>query len=114
MRDHHLIICALALSIGFTLLSLPARADKLEGLDNTMQVLDDIRDLDKMAAYLRAPDEDDDKPDAAVDEAAEYASFDSDFEHDVELEEELMQDEDDFEDGDDVDDDRISSQSAKP
>ncbi|MGB5512720.1 MAG: hypothetical protein WBM87_13520 [Woeseiaceae bacterium] len=114
MREHHPIIIVLALSICLALFSLQARADKLEGLDNTMQVLDDIDDLDKTAAYLRIPDVDDGEPDAAADEAADNASFDSDFEHDVGLEEELMQNEDDFEDGDDVDDDRISAPTATP
>lgn len=112
MREHHLIICVLTLSIVLATFSLPARADKLEGLDDTMQVLDDIHDLDKTAAYLRVPDEDDDNPDGEIDEAA--ASFDSEFEHDVELEEDLMQNEDDFEDGDDVDDDRISAPTGTP
>jgi len=112
MREHHLIICVLTLSIGLATFSLPARADKLEGLDNTMQVLDDIDDLDKTAAYLRVPDVDDDNPDGEVDESA--ANFDSDFEHDAEFEEDLMQNEDDFEDGDDVDDDRISAPTGTP
>ena len=114
MRENHLILCVLTLTIGLATFSLPAHADKLEGLDNTMQVLDDIEDLDKTAAYLRVPDEDDGKPDSEVDESAitEDANFDDDFEHDVELEEDLMQDEDDFEDGDDVDDDRISAPAA--
>ena len=103
MREHHLIICVLALTIALATFSLPARADKLEGLDDTMQVLDDIADLDQTAAYLRVPDEADGKPDGEADESA--ASFDDDFEHDVEFEEDLMQDEDNFEDGDDVDDD---------
>ena len=112
MREHLLIICVLTLTIGLATFSLQARADKLEGLDSKMQVIDDIEDLDKTAAYLRVPDEDD----GAADEAAanDNASFDSDFEHDVELEEDLMQDEDDFEDGDDVDDDRISAPTATP
>ena len=116
MREHHLIICVLALTIGLATFSWPARADKLEGLDSTMQVIDNIEDLAKRAAYLRVPDEDDGKPDGAADDAAatDNASFDSDFEHDVELEEDLMQDEDDFEDGDDVDDDRVSAPSATP
>jgi len=116
MREHHLIICALTLSIGLATFSLQARADRLEGLDNTMQILDDIEDLGKTAAYLRVPDVDDDNPDGEVDESAadDNASFDSDFEHDVELEEDLMQDEDDFEDGDDVDDDRISAPAGTP
>ena len=68
MREHHLIICVLTLTIGLATFSLPARADKLEGLDNTMQVLDDIEDLDKTAAYLRVPDEDEGNPDDAVDD----------------------------------------------
>ena len=112
MREHQLIIWVLALAIGLATFSLPARADKLEGLDGTMQVIDSIEDLNKTAAYLRVPDEDD----GAADESAadDNANFDSEFEHDVELEEELMQDEDDFEDGDDVDDDRISARSARP
>ena len=112
MREHHLIICVLALTIGLATFCLPARADKLDGLDSTMQVIDDIEDLDKTAAYLRVPDEDDGAADDSA--ATDNASFDSDFEHDVELEEDLMQDEDDFEDGDDVDDDRISAPSATP
>ena len=112
MREHHLIICVLALTISLAAFSLPARADKLEGLDGTMQVIDNIEDLNKVAAYLRVPDEDDGAADESA--ASDNANFDSEFEHDVELEEELMQDEDDFEDGDDVDDDRISAQSAKP
>ena len=125
MREHLLIIPALYLTtlilatltlttIGFAAFSLTAHADKLEGLDNTMQVLDDIEDLDKTAAYLRVPDEDDGNPDGEVDEseATNDTNFDDDFEHDVELEEDLMQDEDDFEDGDDVDDDRISAATA--
>lgn len=116
MREHHLIICVLTLSMGLATFSLPARADKLEGLDNTMQVLDDIEDLGKTAAYLRVPGEDDDNPDGEVDESAadDNAGFDSDFEHDVELEEDLLRDEDDFEDGDDVDDDRISPPTGTP
>ena len=101
MREHHLIICVLALTIGLAIFPLTARADKLEGLDITMQVLDDIADLDKTAAYLRVPDAADGNPEDEADESA--ASFDDDFEHDIELEEDLMQDEDDFEDGDDVD-----------
>ena len=116
MRDHHFIICALALTIGLATFALPARADKLEGLDNTMQVLDDIGDLDKTAAYLRVPNDDDGKPDDGADEFAadDNASFDSDFEHDFDFEEDLMQDEDDFEDGDDVDDDLVSAPTATP
>ena len=105
MREHHLIICVLVLTIGLATFPLTARADKLEGLDNTMQVLDDIEDLDKTAAYLRVPDDADGNPDGEGDESAatDDASFDDDFEHDIEFEEDLMQDEDDFEDGDDVD-----------
>ena len=112
MREHHLIICVLALTIGLATFSLPARADKLEDLDSTMQVIDNIEDLDKMAAYLRVPDADD----GAADESAadDNASFDSDFEHDFDFEEDLMQDEDDFEDGDDVDDDLVSAPTATP
>jgi hypothetical protein len=93
---------------------LTAHADKLDGLDDTMQVLDDVEDLDRAAAYLRVPDEEDGTPDGDVDEskATDDARFDDDFEHDVELEEDLMQEEDDFEDGDDVDDDRISAATA--
>ena len=114
MREHHLVFCVLTLTIGLATFSLTARADKLEGLDSTMQVLDDIEDLDKTAAYLRVPDEDDGNAVGEVDESAitEDTNFDDDFEHDVELEEDLMQDEDDFEDGDDVDDDRISAPTA--
>ena len=112
MREHHLIICALALTIGLATFALPARADKLEGLDNTMQVLDDIEDLNKTAAYLRVPDEDDGAADESA--ATDNASFDSDFEHDFDFEEDLMQDEDDFEDGDDVDDDLVSAPTATP
>ena len=112
MREHHFIICALALTIGLATFALPARADKLEGLDNTMQVLDDIEDLDKTAAYLRVPDEDDGAADESA--ATDNASFDSDFEHDFDFEEDLMQDEDDFEDGDDVDDDLVSARTATP
>ena len=120
MREHPFIIPALIpitlilTTIGFATFSLPAHADKLEGLDDTMQVLDDIEDLDKTTAYLRVPDEEDGNPDDEVDEseAADDTNFDDAFEHDVELEEDLMQDEDDFEDGDDVDDDRISAATA--
>jgi antirestriction protein len=115
MREHHLIICVLIVTtIGLATFSLTAHADKLEGLDDTMQVLDDVEDLDKTAAYLRVPDEDEGNPDGKVDEseAADDTNFDDEFEHDVELEEDLMQDEDDFEDGDDVDDDRVSAEIA--
>ncbi len=120
MREHPFIIPVLILTtltlttIGFATFSLTAHADKLEGLDNTMQVLDDIEDLDKTAAYLRVPDEKDGNPDDEKDEseATDDTNFDDAFEHDVELEEDLMQDEDDFEDGDDVDDDRISAATA--
>jgi hypothetical protein len=120
MREHPfiipgLIITTLALTtIGFATFSLPAHADKLEGLDNTMQVLDDVEDLDKTAAYLRVPEEDDGDPDVKAREsrAADDTNFDDAFEHDVELEEDLMQYEDDFEDGDDVDDDRIITETA--
>ena len=120
MREHRFIIPALILTtltlitIGFATFSLTAHADKLEGLDKTMQVLDEVEDLDKAAAYLRVPDEDDGNPDDEVDESAvtDDTNFDDEFEHDVDLEEDLMQDEDDFEDGDDVDDDRISAATA--
>ena len=120
MREQPLIIPVLILAtlilttIGFATFSLTAHADKLDDLDNTMQVLDDIEDLDKTAADLRVPDGDDGNPDGEADEseAADDTNFDDDFEHDVELEEDLMQDEDDFEDGDDVDDDRISAATA--
>ena len=88
MREHHLIICVLALTIGLATFSLPARADKLEDLDSTMQVIDNIEDLDKMAAYLRVPDEDDGTADDSA--ATDNASFDSDFEHDFDFEEDLM------------------------
>ena len=116
MREHPMIICVLVLTIGLATFPSTARADRLEGLDNTMQVLDDIEDLDKTAAYLRVPDEGVGKPDGAADESAatDNPSFDDGFEHDVEFEEDLMEDEDDFEDGDDVDDDRISAPSATP
>lgn len=116
MREHHLIICILTLTICLAAFSMAARADRLEGLDNTMQVLDDVDDLDKRAAYLRVPDENDGKPAGEADESAvtDAAGFDDDFEHDVEFEEDLMQDEDDFEDGDDVDDDRISAPTTSP
>lgn len=92
-----------------------AHADKLDGLDDTMQVLENPADLDKASAYFdasAADDAGDDPESAAQDAAAEItdpADFDDDFEHDVELEEELMEHEDDFEDGDDVDDDRIGA-----
>jgi hypothetical protein len=90
-------------------------ADKLEGFDDTMQVLDEAADLERAAAYVKVPDADDDDEPASADQAAaeseitDPADFDDDFEHDVEFEEELMQDEDDFEDGDDVDDDRVGA-----
>jgi len=115
MREHFLIFCVLALTtIGLATLSLTAHADKLEGLDDTMQVLDNVEDLDKSAAYLRVPEEDDSDPDGEANEASadDDTNFDDTFEHDVELEEDLMQDEDDFEDGDDVDDDRIYTETA--
>ena len=94
-----------------------AHADKLEGFDATMQVLDDAEDLEKAAAYFEIPDPDGSGEDteqgdeAAESEITDPADFDDDFEHDVEFEEELMEDEDDFEDGDDVDDDRIGATS---
>lgn len=90
----------------------PVRADRLEGLDQTMQVIDDVEGLEKAAAYLRVPEEEADaapSPEEADNEAIDKAGFDDDFEHDIEFEEELMQDEDDFEDGDDVDDDRLDA-----
>ena len=47
MREHFLIFCVLALTtIGLATFSLTAHADKLEGLDDTMQVLDNVEDLD--------------------------------------------------------------------
>lgn len=90
----------------------PVRADQLEGLDQTMQVIDDVAGLDKAAAYFKVPEEEADaapSPEVADNEAIDSAGFDDDFEHDVEFEEELLLDEDDFEDGDDVDDDRIDA-----
>jgi len=95
-----------------------AVADKLEGFDDTMQVLDDTESLEKAAAYLKVPDANDPGENAesgqeeANDEITDPADFDDDFEHDVEFEEELMQDEDDFEDGDDVDDDRVGAANS--
>ena len=99
-------------------MTVHALADKLEGFDDTMQVLDDTESLEKAAAFLKVPDADDadenteSGPEAADDEITDPADFDDDFEHDVEFEEELMQDEDDFEDGDDVDDDRIGATNS--
>ena len=97
-----------------------AAADRLEGFDATMEVLEDASALEKAAAYLTVPDADDadegtgsDQENAAT-EITDPADFNDDFEHDVEFEEELMQDEDDFEDGDDVDDDRIGASSSLP
>lgn len=114
MHTQKLLLIAM---ITAALCAVPAvvSADKLEGFDETMKVLDDAADLEKTAAYLKVPDADDDDETAETDQAAveneitDPADFDDDFEHDVEFEEELMQDEDDFEDGDDVDDDRIGA-----
>ena len=103
-----------------TLAAVPSlvHADKLDGLDDTMQVLEEAADIDKASAYFDVPaadnvgeDPDSDAADAAA-EITDPADFDDDFEHDVELEEELMEHEDDFEDGDDVDDDRIGTASG--
>jgi hypothetical protein len=107
MHKQELLLMTITVAV---LSAVPAivTADKLDGFDDTMQVLEDAADLEKTAAYLKVPDTD------AADEAVENeiidpVDFDDDFEHDVEFEEELMQDEDDFEDGDDVDDDRIGA-----
>ena len=55
MREHHLIICVLVLTIGLATFPLTARADKLEGLDNTMQVLDDLEISTKRLPICGSP-----------------------------------------------------------
>ena len=118
MRTKRLLLMTVTIT---TLTAVPAlvNADRLEGFDDTMQVLEDAADLEKASAYLKVPDADDadaaaeSGPEQADNEITDPAEFDNDFEHDVEFEEELMQDEDDFEDGDDVDDDRIGVTKSK-
>lgn len=80
-------------------------ADELDGLDQTMQVLDDVAALQSILTTLPAPqdlqrDVESEVPISVAPESQQ--SFDSDFV----IEEDEMLTEDDFEQGEDIDDDR--------
>ena len=80
-------------------------ADELDGLDQTIQVLDDAGTLEGILSAMPAPQElpRDRESDAPVGVApASHQGFDSDFV----IEEDEMLTEDDFEQGEDIDDDR--------
>lgn len=80
-------------------------ADELEGLDQTMQVLDDAGALQRTLSAMPAPGEPHGGPEPAAPARAEPESQRS-FDSDVVIEEDELLTEDDFEDGEDIDDDR--------
>ena len=94
-----------------------ARADRIDELDVTMQVLDAPGDLRRALAKLRSPDDDEveigywdynragERRDEFEDEVEIDFTMDDEFEEDRDFEEDRIDDEDDFEDGEDVDDD---------
>jgi hypothetical protein len=88
-------------------------ADKLDGLDQTMQVLDDVGALQSTLARLPSPEEllqdAQQAPDSAdaLDRASETLDARSGFLQDIVIDEDDLPFEDDFEEGEDVDDDRF-------
>lgn len=109
-----------------------ARADDdMDDLEVTLEVLDDVQDLDDAIAEMAGPDDDDvtdedwersgnaeDEPDdegEPEDEPEDEEEFEDEmeddfedeFEHDDEASEDEMEDEDDFEDDEDIDEDAI-------
>ena len=118
MKMARLFVCSAALTL-LVLTPAAARADKMEDLEVTMEVLDEPADLDEALSKARSPDAEDN---GAVDWSFENAGeggdgeeefeeaevdfeMDDEFEEDREFEEDTIYDEDDFEDGEDVDDD---------
>ena len=80
-------------------------ADELDGLDQTMQVLDDAGTLESILSAMPAPQELPRDRESEVPVGVEpesHQGFDSDFA----IEEDEMLTEDDFEQGEDIDDDR--------
>lgn len=119
MSEARFLTCLTTLAL-LALLPFPARAEKMDDLEVTMQVLDDPAELEEAISKMQGPD---DKDVDAVDwdfEAAESNGegdeetfeeaetdfeMDDEFEEDREFEEDAINDEDDYEDGEDVDDD---------
>lgn len=110
-------VAALALLAVF---AFPARAQDMDDLEVTMQVLDDPAELEEAVSKLRAPDDEDsdavdwdfeeaegsgERNDETFEEAETNFEMDDEFEEDRQFEEDAINDEDDYEDGEDVDDD---------
>jgi hypothetical protein len=88
--------------------------DALEGLDDTMIVVEDSNELESSISEMRLPDDDDIQDDDWDDEerddeskAHESDHDDDDFYRDNEKEDGLYGDEEDLDDGDEVDDDLV-------
>ena len=133
MKQANIFLAVTALTL-MSFFPAVARADEMDDLEVTMEVLDDPSDLEFNMTRMRGPDdgdvdegdwqdggedaddEYDDEADGRDDDESEDAGdlddgdTDDEFEHDDELEEEEMEDEDDFEDGEDVDDDEYDDE----
>jgi len=103
------------LMAGLAATTSPGHADnRLDGLDQTMQVLDDVSALERALAVLPSTDElklpsaDSDASDDSLSQgiAGRKLGARSGFTEDIVIEEDDLPFEDDFEEGEDIDDDR--------
>lgn len=116
MRQASCLLAAMALTL-WTTFPNAARADVVDDLDVTMQVLDDIAEIDEQISAMPGPGDDLREDLATTDEDAADGSGDDDpFDHDGDWEREFSGDMDseadpaddrDVDLGEDIDDDRI-------
>jgi len=132
MKQFNVFVATLVLTC-FAFLPTTAHADDLDGLDVTMEVMDDISEIGDTISEMQGPEDGDvplpggdDVGDREGDESEEslYGDFDGersgegedefeapedDFGHDDDFDESDLEEDDDFEDeeGEDVDDDEF-------